>query len=119
MARESKQAKEAVLLQQQCDKYWNDLASSHKYVRHGDIHIWTEDIVLMAKLCVRTFRIQRVGGCVVRRVYQQGIICVNMTFAFLEVCAFVWSFPLSSLLSWMFERGCVNPCVVLGVLYHS
>ncbi|XP_070194716.1 receptor-type tyrosine-protein phosphatase kappa-like [Littorina saxatilis] len=47
---------------QQCDKYWNDMASSHRYVRHGDIHIWNEDSVIMAQLNIRTFRIQRDGG---------------------------------------------------------
>ena len=36
------------------------MASSHKYVRHGDIHIWNEDSVFLAQLTVRTFRIQRV-----------------------------------------------------------
>ncbi|XP_025109408.1 receptor-type tyrosine-protein phosphatase kappa-like isoform X2 [Pomacea canaliculata] len=59
---------------QQCDKYWNDMNSSHKYVRHGDIHIWNEDTVFMAQLTVRTFRIQQDGGFEQRLVRQYEMV---------------------------------------------
>ncbi|XP_076440176.1 receptor-type tyrosine-protein phosphatase kappa-like isoform X2 [Babylonia areolata] len=59
---------------QQCDKYWNDMASSHRYVRHGDIHIWNEDSVFMARLNIRTFRIQREGGFEQRLVRQYEMV---------------------------------------------
>ncbi|GFO03966.1 receptor-type tyrosine-protein phosphatase kappa [Plakobranchus ocellatus] len=46
---------------QQCDKYWVD--HTRKYTRHGDIHIWHERSVYLAKLNIRTFRIQKSGSC--------------------------------------------------------
>ncbi|KAK3796933.1 hypothetical protein RRG08_032237 [Elysia crispata] len=42
---------------QQCDKYWVD--HTRKYSRHGDIHIWHERSIYLAKLNIRTFRIQK------------------------------------------------------------
>ncbi|KAL8582184.1 hypothetical protein ACOMHN_004103 [Nucella lapillus] len=59
---------------QQCDKYWNDMVSSHRYVRHGDIHIWNEDSIFMAQLNIRTFRIQREGGFEQRLVRQYEMV---------------------------------------------
>ena len=52
---------QSLLLQQQCDKYWGDVFSMQKYVRHGDVHIWLESTIEMAQLTVRNFRIQRVS----------------------------------------------------------
>ncbi|KAJ8305250.1 hypothetical protein KUTeg_015795, partial [Tegillarca granosa] len=46
---------------QQCDKYWGDVFSMHKYVRHGDIHIWLDSTMEIAQLTVRSFRIQKDG----------------------------------------------------------
>ncbi|KAK3577546.1 hypothetical protein CHS0354_026514 [Potamilus streckersoni] len=46
---------------QQCDKYWGDVLSVQKYVRHGDIHIYLEDVLVLAKLMIRTFKIRREG----------------------------------------------------------
>ncbi|RUS82419.1 hypothetical protein EGW08_009807, partial [Elysia chlorotica] len=46
---------------QQCDKYWVD--HTRKYSRHGDIHIWHERSIYLAKLNIRTFRIQKNGSC--------------------------------------------------------
>ncbi|KAL5022618.1 hypothetical protein ScPMuIL_001773 [Solemya velum] len=55
---------------QQCDKYWGDVMSLQKYVRHGNIHIWLEGTIVMAKLIIRTFRVQKEGCCGERRVRQ-------------------------------------------------
>nr|XP_022317888.1 receptor-type tyrosine-protein phosphatase mu-like isoform X4 [Crassostrea virginica] len=46
---------------QQCDKYWGDVFSMHKYVKHGDIHIWLESTMEISQLTIRTIRIQREG----------------------------------------------------------
>ncbi|XP_041366753.1 tyrosine-protein phosphatase 12-like [Gigantopelta aegis] len=59
---------------QQCEKYWDDLLSITKYVRHGDIHIWTEDSILLAQLNIRTFRIQKEGSAEQRVVKQFEMI---------------------------------------------
>ncbi|XP_060594433.1 receptor-type tyrosine-protein phosphatase kappa-like isoform X2 [Ruditapes philippinarum] len=47
---------------QQCDKYWGDILSVQKYVRHGDIHIYLKDKLELSKLTVRTFQICE-DGC--------------------------------------------------------
>lgn len=47
---------------QQCDKYWGDVFSMHKYVKHGDIHIWLESTMEISQLTIRTIRIQREGA---------------------------------------------------------
>ena len=49
-----------LFFQQQCDKYWGDVFSAQRYVRHGDIHIWLDTTMEMAELTVRSFRIQHV-----------------------------------------------------------
>ncbi|XP_069126271.1 receptor-type tyrosine-protein phosphatase epsilon-like [Argopecten irradians] len=46
---------------QQCDKYWGDVFSMQKYVRHGDIHIWLDSTMEIAQLTIRNFRIRRDG----------------------------------------------------------
>ena len=48
------------MFQQQCDKYWNEMCSTGKHVKHGDIHVYTEHSLFMARLNVRTFRIYKV-----------------------------------------------------------
>ncbi|XP_033738828.1 receptor-type tyrosine-protein phosphatase mu-like [Pecten maximus] len=47
---------------QQCDKYWGDVFSMQKYVRHGDIHIWLDSSMEIAQLTIRNFRIKRDGA---------------------------------------------------------
>ncbi|XP_045159751.1 receptor-type tyrosine-protein phosphatase mu-like isoform X3 [Mercenaria mercenaria] len=47
---------------QQCDKYWGDILSVQKYVRHGDIHIFLKDKLELSKLVIRTFQICE-DGC--------------------------------------------------------
>lgn len=36
----------------------------HKYVKHGDIHIWLESTMEISQLTIRTIRIQRVSHLV-------------------------------------------------------
>ncbi|XP_055956431.1 receptor-type tyrosine-protein phosphatase kappa [Patella vulgata] len=59
---------------QQCDKYWDDFLGVKKYVRHGNIHIWTEESIYMAQLNIRTFRIQKEGTCQSRIIRQFEMI---------------------------------------------
>ncbi|KAK3090093.1 hypothetical protein FSP39_009137 [Pinctada imbricata] len=62
---------------QQCDKYWGDVFSMQKYVRHGDIHIWLDSTVEMAQLTIRSFRIQREGVTEQRRVKHFEMVGFN------------------------------------------
>ncbi|KAL4236575.1 hypothetical protein ACF0H5_004960 [Mactra antiquata] len=50
----------------QCDKYWGDILSVKKYVRHGNIHIELKQTLELSKLVIRTFQICE-DGCDIPR----------------------------------------------------
>ncbi|CAG2209683.1 LAR [Mytilus edulis] len=62
---------------QQCDKYWGDVFSAQRYVRHGDIHIWLDATMEMAQLTVRSFRIQHEGSSIERKVKHFEMVGFN------------------------------------------
>ncbi|XP_062592748.1 receptor-type tyrosine-protein phosphatase epsilon-like isoform X2 [Saccostrea cucullata] len=62
---------------QQCDKYWGDVFSMHKYVKHGNIHIWLESTMEISQLTIRTIRIQREGASTQRIVKHFEMIGFN------------------------------------------
>ncbi|XP_061181738.1 receptor-type tyrosine-protein phosphatase epsilon-like isoform X1 [Saccostrea echinata] len=62
---------------QQCDKYWGDVFSMHKYVKHGNIHIWLESTMEISQLTIRTIRIQREGASTQRVVKHFEMIGFN------------------------------------------